>query len=99
MATTPFDRRRFIGRTLALGAGFSLRQACAAETARGAPGLIPRRLFFVQPDYGSVRISPDGTVGRYQPIGSELSGSSLRVDTGAELVPRLVEALRAARPE
>jgi dipeptidyl aminopeptidase/acylaminoacyl peptidase len=56
---SPIDRRDFIRGTTALGtmlpfAGFG-RAAAAAETE-----LVARKIFFDNPDVGSVRVSPDG---------------------------------------
>ena len=60
MHTFPPARRRFLGGVAALGAGFSLWRAGGAALAQSAPQLVPRRTYFLQPDYVSVRISPDG---------------------------------------
>jgi dipeptidyl aminopeptidase/acylaminoacyl peptidase len=54
-------RRDFLARTAALGAVFSLRRAAAAEPAPAQDELVPRRLYHLEPDYGNVRISPDGS--------------------------------------
>jgi dipeptidyl aminopeptidase/acylaminoacyl peptidase len=57
MATT---RRRFLARAALLTAGASLSRAAAAASMNDLE-LIPRHLFFVRPDYSSVKVSPDGT--------------------------------------
>ena len=54
-------RRDFLAQTAALAAAFPLRPAGAAESSPAYEALIPRRLYFLEPDYGNVRISPDGT--------------------------------------
>jgi dipeptidyl aminopeptidase/acylaminoacyl peptidase len=55
----PIDRRDFLRGTAAVGAALPLsgfaRPAVAAET-----DLVARKVFFDNPDVGSVRISPDG---------------------------------------
>src|ERR1700754_868567 len=55
----PIDRRAFLRHAAALGAALPLagfgRSAVAAETE-----LVARKVFFDNPDIGSVRISPDG---------------------------------------
>jgi dienelactone hydrolase len=58
MSVIPIDRRDFLRGTAALGtmlpfAGFG--RAAAAET-----DLVARKVFFDNPDVGSVRVSPDG---------------------------------------
>ncbi|WP_420965013.1 S9 family peptidase [Bradyrhizobium sp. B120] len=56
----PIDRRLLLRRAAMLGA--SLPFANLIGPARGeAPGLIARRVFFDNPDYINVRLSPDGT--------------------------------------
>jgi dipeptidyl aminopeptidase/acylaminoacyl peptidase len=62
----PIDRRDFLRGTAAFTAlPFAGRAAIAAET-----GLVARKIFFDNPDVGSVRISPDGqTVSWLAPIG------------------------------
>src|SRR5471032_2647405 len=58
MPISPIHRRKFLRGAAALGAlpfaGLS-RAAAAAEAE-----LVARKVFFDNPDYGSVRISPDG---------------------------------------
>src|SRR6185503_8506460 len=61
MGRSPGSRRRFLRRATAFGAGFTLWPAAAMSATQTAPGLVPRRLFFIQPDYGNVRVSPDGS--------------------------------------
>src|SRR5437762_175154 len=56
----PFGRRRFLGDVAALGAGFSLWRGRGVALAQNAPQLVPRRTYFLQSDYTSVRVSPDG---------------------------------------
>ncbi|KJC42768.1 hypothetical protein UP09_18390 [Bradyrhizobium sp. LTSP885] len=56
----PIDRRLLLSRAAALGASLpfmSLRGAAHAQT----PDLVARRVFFDNPDYINVRLSPDGT--------------------------------------
>jgi dipeptidyl aminopeptidase/acylaminoacyl peptidase len=64
----PIDRRNFIRGTAALGTALpfaSFGRAAAAETE-----LVARKVFFDNPDVGSVRISPDGaTLAWLAPIG------------------------------
>ncbi|MBR0896390.1 S9 family peptidase [Bradyrhizobium tropiciagri] len=56
----PIDRRLLLRRAAMFGA--SLPFASLIGSARGeAPGLIARRVFFDNPDYINVRLSPDGT--------------------------------------
>src|SRR5882724_3122412 len=55
----PIDRRLLLSRAAALGASLpfmSLRGAHAQT-----PDLVARRVFFDNPDYVNVRLSPDGT--------------------------------------
>jgi dipeptidyl aminopeptidase/acylaminoacyl peptidase len=69
MYGTPIDRRDFLRHAAALGtalpfAGFA-RSAAAAEAE-----LVARKVFFDNPDVGSVRVSPDGaTLAWLAPIG------------------------------
>ena len=66
----PSGRRGFLVSTAALGAAYSLRHAGAAEPPAARDALVPRRLYFLEPDYGHVRISPDGSQLAYQaPVG------------------------------
>jgi dipeptidyl aminopeptidase/acylaminoacyl peptidase len=64
----PIDRRDFLRHVAAFGAVLPLAnfgRAVAAET-----GLVARKIFFDNPDVGSVRISPDGqTLAWLAPIG------------------------------
>jgi dipeptidyl aminopeptidase/acylaminoacyl peptidase len=60
MDILPAGRRRFLCGATALGAGCALWQRTGSLFAQSAPALVPRRTYFVQPDYQSVRISPDG---------------------------------------
>ena len=59
MSAASIDRRVFLRRTVILGASLPLfglaRQATALQT-----DLVARRVFFDNPDYGNVRVSPDG---------------------------------------
>lgn len=56
----PIDRRLLLRRAATLGA--SLPFANLIGPARGAaPALIARRVFFDNPDYINIRLSPDGT--------------------------------------
>jgi dipeptidyl aminopeptidase/acylaminoacyl peptidase len=54
-------RRAFLRGAAALGAGLSLGRAGAAAPAPDAAGVVPRRLYFLEPDYSNVRVSPDGS--------------------------------------
>ncbi len=59
MHAAPIDRRDFLRRTALWGAALpfvGLARAAAAEQA----GLVARRIFFDNPDYSNVRVSPDG---------------------------------------
>jgi hypothetical protein len=60
MDIDPLSRRSFLGRAVALGAGFSLWHAGCASLSPNPRELVSRRLFFVQPDYSNVRLSPGG---------------------------------------
>src|SRR5262245_9538968 len=63
-------RRAFLRGAAALGAGLSLGRAGAAAPARDAGGLVARRLYYREPDYSNVRISPDGSQLAYlAPVG------------------------------
>src|SRR5450755_2559132 len=59
MHAAPIDRRDFLRRSAALGAAIPL-----FGFARGAAAqqidLVARRVFFDNPDYSNVRVSPDG---------------------------------------
>src|SRR5579862_2234789 len=57
MPAVPIDRRAFLRRA-GLGAGLALLPAGAVATAE--PRLVPRRVFFENPEYRNVQISPDG---------------------------------------
>jgi dipeptidyl aminopeptidase/acylaminoacyl peptidase len=54
-------RRSFLFGAAALGAAFSLRHGGAAEISAAAGELVPRRLYYLEPDYSNVRVSPDGS--------------------------------------
>jgi dipeptidyl aminopeptidase/acylaminoacyl peptidase len=54
------SRRRFLTRSAALGAGLSLPPLAPTAFSQPAGALVPRRLYFVQPDYANVQLSPDG---------------------------------------
>jgi dipeptidyl aminopeptidase/acylaminoacyl peptidase len=55
----PSGRRAFLGSAAALGGAWWLPRGAWAQ---GAPdALVPRRLYSVEPDFGNVRISPDGS--------------------------------------
>jgi len=54
-------RRAFLRGAAVLGAGFSLGRTGAAAPERDAGALVPRRLYFLEPDYSNVRVSPDGS--------------------------------------
>ena len=55
----PIDRRAFLRHAAALGAALPLAGFGRAAIAGGAD-LVARKVFFDNPDVGSVRISPDG---------------------------------------
>src|SRR5713101_2203926 len=59
MYAAPIDRRDFLRRTAALGTilPFVARGRAAAAPE---PELVARRVFFDNPDYVNVRVSPDG---------------------------------------
>ncbi|QPF82863.1 S9 family peptidase [Bradyrhizobium genosp. L] len=54
------DRRRFLGRSAALGVSLQFPGLIGAARAQ-TPDLVARRVFFDNPDYINVRLSPDGT--------------------------------------
>src|SRR5262245_37677637 len=56
----PSGRRAFLGSAAALGGAFWLPRAAWGQAPVGAGELVPRRLYSLEPDYGNVRISPDG---------------------------------------
>jgi len=61
---TPIDRRLLLSRAAGLGLSLPfLRPTDAAFAEAGAPtpDLVARRVFFDNPDYLNVRLSPDGT--------------------------------------
>jgi hypothetical protein len=68
MPVFPIDRRDFLRGTAAFGAALpfaSFGRAAAAEAE-----LVARKVFFDNPDVGSLRISPDGqTLAWLAPIG------------------------------
>ena len=59
MNAAPIDRRDFLRRSAALGTALPFvgltRRAAALEA-----DLVARRVFFDNPDYSNVRVSPDG---------------------------------------
>ena len=59
MYAAPIDRRDFLRRTAALGTSLPFA-GLAWRAAAQSTDLVARRVFFDNPDYGSVRISPDG---------------------------------------
>ena len=59
MLGVPIDRRVFLRRA-GLGVGLSLLPAEMFADAADAAALIPRRIFFENPEYRNVKISPDG---------------------------------------
>ncbi|HEX2892148.1 S9 family peptidase [Vineibacter terrae] len=70
MMGSPFPRRRFVRNIAAITAGVAGYAGARAIAAPEAP-LVERRLFFDNPDYGSVAISPDGQhLAWLAPIGS-----------------------------
>src|SRR3954451_10296141 len=58
MPTAPMDRRDFLHRAVLLGTAASLAGLAAAQAQQAA--LVARRVFFDNPDYINVRVSPDG---------------------------------------
>jgi dipeptidyl aminopeptidase/acylaminoacyl peptidase len=59
MHAAPINRRDFLQRTAILGTTLPLMGLPRAAQAQQAD-LVARRVFFDNPDYGNVRISPDG---------------------------------------
>src|SRR6266581_5514619 len=59
MYAAPIDRRDFLRRTAALGTSLPLA-GLAWRAAAQSTDIVARRVFFDNPDYGSVRVSPDG---------------------------------------
>lgn len=60
-ARAPLDRRGFLTRAAALGVSLPLiRIGLPAALAADEAQLVARKVFFDNPDFGSVRISPDG---------------------------------------
>jgi dipeptidyl aminopeptidase/acylaminoacyl peptidase len=59
MHAAPINRRDFLQRTAILGTTLPLMGLPRAARAQQAD-LVARRVFFDNPDYGNVRISPDG---------------------------------------
>lgn len=55
----PIDRRRFLGHAAALSAALPWANLIGAARA-ATPDLVARRVFFDNPDYINVRLSPDG---------------------------------------
>jgi dipeptidyl aminopeptidase/acylaminoacyl peptidase len=61
MSVVPIDRRDFLRRMAVAGIALPLALAGRVRNAAAAEnGLIDRRIFFDNPDYGSVAVSPDG---------------------------------------
>ncbi|MHC2439205.1 S9 family peptidase [Bradyrhizobium sp. USDA 4451] len=58
--SAPIDRRLLLRRAAILGASLPFANLTGSARAE-APGLIARRVFFDNPDYINVRLSPDGT--------------------------------------
>ncbi|MHC2333276.1 S9 family peptidase [Bradyrhizobium sp. USDA 4454] len=56
----PIDRRLLLRRAAMLGVALPFANLTGSARAE-APGLIARRVFFDNPDYINVRLSPDGT--------------------------------------
>jgi dipeptidyl aminopeptidase/acylaminoacyl peptidase len=59
MYAAPIDRRDFLRRTAALGTSLPFA-GLAWKAAAQSTDMVARRVFFDNPDYGSVRVSPDG---------------------------------------
>ena len=59
MPTAPIDRRDFLRHAALIGTALPI--AGLARQARAEPAaLVPRRVFFDNPDCTNVRVSPDG---------------------------------------
>jgi dipeptidyl aminopeptidase/acylaminoacyl peptidase len=59
MSAAPIDRRDFLRRSAALGTALPFLGSAQNAAAQQAD-LVARRVYFDNPDYGSVRVSPDG---------------------------------------
>jgi len=59
MSAAPIDRRDFLRRSAALGTALPFL-GFAGNAAAQQADLVARRVYFDNPDYGSVRVSPDG---------------------------------------
>src|SRR5882672_4649921 len=59
MHAAPIDRRDFLRRTAVWGAALPL-VGIARRAAAEQADLVARRIFFDNPDYSNVRVSPDG---------------------------------------
>src|SRR5262245_37285266 len=53
-------RRAFLLNSAALGAALSLGRGGPAQAQAARGTLVPRRLYYLEPDFSNVRISPDG---------------------------------------
>src|SRR3984893_6944119 len=59
MSAAPIDRPAFLRRSAALGTALPFLGSARNAAAQQAD-LVARRVYFDNPDYGSVRVSPDG---------------------------------------
>jgi dipeptidyl aminopeptidase/acylaminoacyl peptidase len=60
MVLEPVSRRSFLGRSAAWIAALPVGGLARRAVAASAPDLVARRVFFDNPDYINVRVSPDG---------------------------------------
>lgn len=102
MRTPRFTRRRFVAGAAVFGAALSApwRVAWPAPEPASRP-LVPREVYFGNPDISWARLSYDGASIAYiapvngvrnlwvAPLDDLIKGSTLTVETGAELVPGL----------
>ena len=87
MLSIPSSRRRFLAGAAALGLGLVLPRRAWPAQERGRP-LVPREVFFGDPDVASAQLSLDGTSVAY----------IAPVDGVRNLWVTPVDDLKAARP-